>query len=160
MPTISTPICPKHTSVEGKCTPFKWIQAICHMVFSEQHHLQPRTASSHFNLFIHSLQAKQKHGPVLSDERQMPLKSRDQFLLSQWSETAFSSLDQLEKVGVPPGSQRLPPGSPWEVKLHSAIALLSKWHLNGPVIYTDLYKIEGALWNLFLQLHFLRITRD
>lgn len=145
MPTVSTPICPKHASVEGKCTLFKWIHTVCRMVFSEQHHLQPRTASSRFNSFIHSLQARQRHGPVLCDETQMPLKPWNRFLLSQWSEAALSSLDQLEKVGVPPGSQQLPSGSSWEVKLHSAVALLSKWHLNRPVIYTDLYKIEGTL---------------
>lgn len=128
---------------------------------------QPGTASSHFHLDICSSLCEwvRSRRLVFPYERQMPLKFRGQIQRTangvRLPQIPWKPLKAVVKIWPTQGpgscSGEAPEGSK---ALAPARALKSERHLQGSVIYTDLYKIEGTLWNLLLQLHFLRLTRD
>lgn len=169
------PYASKSAFVEGKYAPLNRTHAIRPIDFqfsTERAYSQPGTVSNHFNSGICSSLCKwgRSRGLVFPYKRERPFKFRgqihgtaDEVRLPQllWNWRQLVRCAQSGRQGLYQGTS----DCPWEAPERSAAAvparaLRSKWHLQGSVIYIDLYKIESTLWNLFLQLHFLRISRD
>lgn len=158
----------KSVFVAGKVAPLNRTHDIHHLGFlfsTEGACSQPGTASGRFNLGIcNSVQVTQKPRVRFSLWKADAFKIQGAnswhnglILLQILQKRKLKVVGKIwpaQKARVPPENQQLP----WEApKGNEDQSQLELWCTKGSVIYTDLYKMEDTLWNLFLQLHFLGI---